>query len=115
LENWDSLASSGDLDLGLTSIELGMGTGLFRDLVVTHLIPERRLTRDYILRMIEDSAMGHYIFEASRGIPHPVVPKGIDALVAKYKLWRATPMQKAVHAARLRGIQRAMKVLHAND
>jgi glycosyltransferase involved in cell wall biosynthesis len=107
----NSLASSGDLDLALTSMDLGLGTGLFRDLVVTHLIPARRLTKDYILRLIEDSAMGHYVFEEERQIPRPLVASRIDRLVAIYKLWRGTPMQKAVHSARVRGLRKAKMLL----
>jgi len=110
----DLLTSSEDLDLALTCIDLGMGTGLFRRLRLTHLIPARRLQKEYILKLFQDSAMGHAIFEKARGIPHPPEPRGIDKLVATYKLWRATPMQKAVHAARLKGYQNAQKPLSGN-
>jgi hypothetical protein len=110
----ESLTSSGDLDLAWTSLDLEMGTGLFRDLVVTHLIPSRRLAREYILRIIEDSCMGYHVLQKVRGSARDVTRSGIDDLVAAYKLWRATPMQKEIHAARLRGEQRA-KAMFAAD
>lgn len=103
----NSLASSGDLDIGLASIDLNMGTGLFKDLKVTHLISARRLTSVYILKLIKDSAMGHYLFEEYRKIAHPAALSGIDRITAKYKLYRASQMQKAVHKARLEGINEA--------
>jgi hypothetical protein len=106
-----SLASSGDLDLALTSVDLGMGTGLFRSLVLTHLIASRRLRHDYILKLIEDSTYGHAIFEKERDLASATVTSGMDRLVVQYKLWRATPMQKAVAAARARGLQRAKQLL----
>jgi glycosyltransferase involved in cell wall biosynthesis len=105
------LTSSEDLDLSLTAIDLGMGTGLFTKLVVTHLIPACRLSRNYICRLIEDSAMSHTVLERVRGIPANAAISGVDRLVAAYKLWRATPMQKAVHHSRVRGINRALRNL----
>lgn len=108
----ESLASSEDLDMALTGVDLGLGTGLFKELVLTHLIGAKRLTRNYILKLIEDSACGHAIFEKERDLVSSSLPQsGIDSLVAQYKLWRATPMQKAVAAARARGLKRAKQLL----
>lgn len=103
----DSLASSGDLDLGLSSVDLGMGTGLFESLKLNHLIPKKRLNRKYILKIIEDSTCGHAIFEKERGLLKAEKISGIDRLIISYKLFMATPMQKAVAAARASGLARA--------
>jgi glycosyltransferase involved in cell wall biosynthesis len=43
-----SLMGGEDLDLGMTSYDLGMGVGLFGELVVTHLIDKRRLSPQYL-------------------------------------------------------------------
>jgi glycosyltransferase involved in cell wall biosynthesis len=43
-----SLMGGGDLDLAMTSYDLGMGVGLFGELVVTHLIDKRRLSPKYL-------------------------------------------------------------------
>ena len=40
--------AGGDLDLAMTSYDLGMGVGLFGELVVTHLIDKRRLSPQYL-------------------------------------------------------------------
>jgi glycosyltransferase involved in cell wall biosynthesis len=106
-----SLASSGDLDLALTSVDLGMGTGLFSNLKLSHLIGENRLQRPYILKLIEDSVFGHEIFKSARGISDKVNSSRLDRLVARYKSWRGTPMQRAVDAARTRGLKRASQAL----
>jgi len=46
-----SLMGGGDLDLAMTSYDLGMGVGLFGELVVTHLIDKRRLSPHYLHRI----------------------------------------------------------------
>ena len=46
-----SLMGGGDLDLAMTSYDLGMGVGLFGELVVTHLIDKRRLSPQYLRRI----------------------------------------------------------------
>lgn len=46
-----SLFSGGDTDFVLTSLELDLGFGVFPELIVTHLIPAQRMTKEYILRI----------------------------------------------------------------
>lgn len=102
-----NLASSGDLDLALTSMDLGLGTGLFESLRLKHLIAKRRLSKEYILKLIEDSTFGHSIFLKQRRINGGKCSSRIDKWVERYKLFMASPMQKAVAAARERGAKRA--------
>ena len=44
----NSLIGGGDLDLAMTSYQLGMGTGLFPQLKLLHLIPKHRVESDYL-------------------------------------------------------------------
>jgi hypothetical protein len=103
-----SLVSCGDLDLALTSLDLNMGTGLFQSLVVTHLIPKRRLEQNYILQLTEDGEAGFMLLKAIHGLTDSLPASRIDRFVAQYKLWRATPMQKKIAAARERGRRRGL-------
>ncbi len=102
-----NLASSGDLDLALTSIDLGLGAGLFAGLRLKHLIAKRRLSKEYVLKLIEDSSFGHAVFLKQRGMNVEKCSSRIDNWVERYKLFMASPMQKAVASARERGAQRA--------
>lgn len=101
----ESLGSTGDVDLALTSLDLGLGTGVFASLEVLHLIPERRVQEPYLLKLIEDSEAGGMVFargkqtQSSRG-------SGIDRLVDAYKRLRGTRLQRAVAAAFARGQSR---------
>ena len=42
------LGAGGDSDMALCSVDLGLGTGRFPELELTHLIPARRLTLEYL-------------------------------------------------------------------
>jgi hypothetical protein len=48
----ESLASCGDTDIAMLTCALGMGTASFTGLKITHLIPQRRTTRQYMSRLI---------------------------------------------------------------
>jgi glycosyltransferase involved in cell wall biosynthesis len=61
------LTSCGDSDLALTACDLGLGTGLFTSLKVTHLIPAQRLAEDYLLRLVEGLAYSQIILKYLRG------------------------------------------------
>jgi len=55
-----SLASCGDTDIAMLACTLGMGTASFTGLKITHLIPEGRMTPQYMRRLIagrEESAI----------------------------------------------------------
>lgn len=63
------LGGYGDIDLGHCALDIGLGTGKFASLRLTHLIPESRLTLDYFVRHAEGDAMSLALFKAVRGLP----------------------------------------------
>jgi len=101
----ESLGSTGDVDLALTSLDLGLGTGVFASLEVLHLIPERRVQEPYLLKLIEDSEAGSMLFARGRK-KQPAARSGIDRLVMFYKQLRGTRLQRAVGRAFARGQSR---------
>jgi glycosyltransferase involved in cell wall biosynthesis len=48
-----SLNSGGDIDLAMVGLDLGYKIGLSVRLVVTHLIPNKRCSREYIIKLME--------------------------------------------------------------
>lgn len=48
----DSLMSAGDNDIALCACDIGLGMGLFSKLSLRHKIPARRLTREYIRKLV---------------------------------------------------------------
>lgn len=58
------LAAGEDSDMALCSIPLGLGTGRFPELELTHLIPARRLTLEYIERLHEGFGYADVVLRA---------------------------------------------------
>lgn len=50
------LLSGGDVDMALFACKTGLGTGVFPQLSLTHLIPQRRLERQYLVGIAEGLA-----------------------------------------------------------
>lgn len=56
-----------DSDLAFTACDIGLGTGQFTGLKLTHLIPANRLNEDYLVRLIEGMIYSHLILDSFRG------------------------------------------------
>jgi glycosyltransferase involved in cell wall biosynthesis len=65
----DAITGYGDMNLSFCALDLGLGTGKFSRLHVTHLIPSTRLTLDYLQRQAEGDASSAMMFRALRGLP----------------------------------------------
>ena len=69
------MSAGGDIDLAWCAVDLGMGTGRFQSLTLTHLIPKSRLTVDYITRLhagIEASSLILNSFRTDAAPPREV-------------------------------------------
>lgn len=108
--NEQRLASHGDTDLALCAIDLGLGTGLFAQLNLRHLIPAERLTLEYLLKLVEGTAYSDQILRSIHSLPLRPAPQR----------WRATfgairrqlllaPQEKALVEAELRGRAAALQ------
>lgn len=60
------MGSGGDGDLAWCAVDLGLGTGRFAALRITHLIPKDRLTAGYIVRLMAGFAASGEILSAIR-------------------------------------------------
>lgn len=105
-----SLVSGGDDDMARTSHSLGMGTGLFPELVLTHLIPKGRLEEDYLLRLVEGQSYSGVIIQQLHD-GNTAIPR-LSPLRAKIGHLRRLLMmgrrRRLFFEARLRGEQRAL-------
>jgi glycosyltransferase involved in cell wall biosynthesis len=61
-----SLMSSGDIDLAYTSLDLGYLNGLFPELNLLHVIPENRLSLDYLKSLQKYNVISNHILEYVR-------------------------------------------------
>lgn len=108
------LAGCEDFDLALTATDLGLGTGVFTELAMTHLMPRNRIEEPYLLRLVEGHACSTVILMALRDQNlHP--PR--RHLLARLREWRLrrslAPVNLKIHDARRRGERTAWTLLAA--
>ena len=107
-----SLDSAGDIDMAFTACDLGFGTGKFAALSLIHLIPQQRLSDDYLFRLIEGIAYSEAIILAVRG-NLPTKISRVDRLVELYKSLRIDKLQRRTARARALGRARALNAWRA--
>lgn len=90
----NSASCHDDTDLAITSPDLGLGTGLFRRLTLTQLIPEKRLNEDYLLKRLEAAAAAFTILKKLRGFPTERLPRGRQRLIEWLRRWQKPPVRR---------------------
>ena len=80
-----NLLTGQDYDIILTACDMGLGCGVFQALKLTHLIPARRLTADYLVELSYGNAFSNAVLLTARGNPPT------DPLPTRFKrvLWKA--------------------------
>jgi glycosyltransferase involved in cell wall biosynthesis len=108
------LTSSEDLDLAFTSCDLGLGTGQFTDLNLTHLIPSSRFQEQYLLGLAEAIGYSMIIMESFRGkFPSQSKLSWRSKLLNYYFLWRTPPRERRFNKAFGRGKDLAFKEIYS--
>jgi glycosyltransferase involved in cell wall biosynthesis len=64
-----SLMSGQDYDISLTACDMGLGCGVFKNLVLTHIMPAARLSSSYLLRLAHAHAFSNAVLFTARGRP----------------------------------------------
>lgn len=80
------MGSGEDTDLAWCSVDLGMGTGRFCRLRLTHLIPRARVLPEYIKQLYAGFAASSILLESFRDVPD--FPKGREWGELPGFLWR---------------------------
>lgn len=118
----DLLSSAGDSDMALCACSRGLAVGLFPQLRLVHIIPAKRLTKPYLLRLAEGNAFSHavlrFIWEGKLPpAPENIRPAPADRLLAAYKAFRKrlrgdrATFAEQVRKVEVRGRLRAREVL----
>jgi glycosyltransferase involved in cell wall biosynthesis len=109
-----SLVSGGDNDLAACACELGLGQGLVASLKLTHLIPAERVTRPYLLRLIEGIAFSSTILDSAWN--GPAAAGGWRQAVKDWiRILKTPPPHRAVARAVVRGRNLAIRTLRGRD
>lgn len=107
-----SLASCEDIDLAFTACDLGQAAGRFTTLRLTHLIPARRVSIDYMARLVEEVTASQVIFRSLRESlsPEPE-PRLLERALRLWHRFRAAPESVRLRDAAERGRRRGFAQL----
>ncbi|MGI2901902.1 glycosyltransferase [Tolypothrix sp. VBCCA 56010] len=103
------LISCGDFDLAYTACDMGLGTGEFTSLKLTHLIPSSRLEEDYLVRLTEGIHYSKIILEYLRGKLPPQPNMRSSKIYLLYLRLRYGARRCRFYAATQKGIRQALQ------
>jgi hypothetical protein len=95
----DQPGYGGDTDLAYTGCSIGLGMGVFPQMAITHLIPARRSTTEYLLRNLEAHEYSHTLHHyALYGTAPPQPSMGVRA--RRWLRWlKGDALERAIIAA----------------
>jgi glycosyltransferase involved in cell wall biosynthesis len=82
-----SLLSCGDVEISYVARHNGLGTGVFPELKLIHLIPKERLSLDYLLKMFQAANTSQFLLTYKWTGGLPTCPFGPRALLSLLKNW----------------------------
>lgn len=108
------LIGSEDADICFTAADLGLGNGLFPQLVLTHIIARHRVQESYLLRLIEALTFSHTLLLHLRGVP-PAQPSRTQRVLALYEARFLDARTRAFAAAQQRGHAAATRAIRSGQ
>ncbi|MDC0302820.1 glycosyltransferase [bacterium] len=127
--NGGELNSCGDDDFSWTACRMGMGKGIFPELSLLHLIDERRVQREYLVRIAEGHFFSHAVLRWKHLNKIPTIrerPKAYQVLGflitgkvsaffrAGHRYWSnrgISDIELEIAGARYAGLRRAQKLI----
>ncbi len=110
----DVLSGCEDFDLAFTAIDLGLATGVFTKLALTHLIPRTRVMEPYLLRLIEGHASStvrlHFLRDPNFSPPKHGL---LDRIRAWRWQWKLKGTARKIYDAHRRGERAAWAAILA--
>jgi Glycosyl transferase family 2 len=105
----EKLLSCEDNEIALTACDLGMGKGVFAELRVTHLIPIRRMSEEFLRKNTFGSAYSGTIHNYLRFQKLPPKPSFFGKLNRIYRLLSAEPRKRKLALAAESGCREALR------
>jgi len=103
-----------DTDMAFTACDLGFGTGLFKALKLTHIMPAGRLQEDYLLKLIEGLTYSVAVLESFRG-KTPLRYSWKAKLLNYFRHWFMNPRDRRFKDAHFRGLNLAIQEIANSD
>lgn len=105
------LGGCDDTEIVFTAIDLGLGTGRFPELILTHLIGKKRLAKEYLMRIIEEGTASRVLLEFVRWGRRPHKKPKRDHLKFWMDYWANSPGYRRLMLAVENGRRRGLKLI----
>jgi len=109
----EKLLSCEDIEIAMTACDLGLGKGVMRELRLTHLIPARRMTEDFLCRNAYGNGYSFTIHNWLRFGRLPPKPSLLGRINRSYRLFRMSRRSRKQESARGKGIQEAIDFIRS--
>jgi hypothetical protein len=111
----NQLTSSEDSDIAFTSCDMGLGTGQFTRLKLTHLIPKFRMQEEYLVRLAEGIGYSNtHLGYLRSGVLSPSKRTWYQQLLGSLRSLKMSEKEKNFYFAEIRGQQKAVKEILDN-
>jgi glycosyltransferase involved in cell wall biosynthesis len=107
----DKLLSCEDIEIAMTACDLGLGKGVFCDLKLTHLIPVKRMTEDFLCRNAHGNGYSSVVHNYLRFGRIPQKPSIFARLNRLYRLARMSPRKRRQERAKDKGIREGIALV----
>jgi glycosyltransferase involved in cell wall biosynthesis len=107
-----SLTTCEDTEISFVCCGHGLGVGIFPELKMTHLIPQHRVTEDYLVRFVEGTCLSNFLLHYKWQHVIPQSPFGIKTLLSILKtilLYRG--LDRDIRFAWVRALYKAKRII----
>ena len=110
------LLSGEDREIAFVACDLGLGTGVFPELRLTHLIPKERLSRKYLLKLREGTELSNALLFYKWKGTHPISPfgpRGLLSIVKNSILRRG--LDRQIYFTKIRAMISARRIIASSQ
>lgn len=110
----DQLFGGGDIDMSITACEMGFGKGIFKDLLIHHLIPPARVQIEYLAKLNEQSYFSKTLRDAQRypalALSQKGLPRKLKTIAYEfYKTARMSKYERVIYCAQKKGEKKGIR------
>lgn len=110
-----SLVGGDDVDICMTALKLGYGTGLFAQLTLLHQVAAKRCEDAYLLRLLEGTEYSDTVIRHLYKAPSRTVSGKVETLRRWWNQLRMPPAMRSVWRAQGKGRERAVTEIAAGQ
>jgi len=110
----EKLLSCEDIEIAMTACDLGLGKGVMKDLRLTHLIPARRMTEEFLCRNAYGNGYSATIHNWLRFGRIAETASMFGWINRMYRLWRMPGRKRRQEMSKDKGIEEAKKEILKN-